>query len=479
MIEPTSAPGPASAGPGASRSGPLGLVRRHPAISTAVGLLALSTVLVRVINTRPGFDPYGWLVWGHQTLSLSLDTNAAPSWKPLPYLATVPFALAGHYQLWLWMILSCAVALSGCVFAARIAFRLTDAPADRRWAAWVAAVFAGIAVLGINNYWHYILSSQSDPMIVSLVLAAIDCHLSGRRRWAFWCAFLASLGRPEAWLFLGLYCIWLWRSDPAMRRMVVAGVVLQALLWFGIPAISSRSWFVSADNAMDSGRAIVGDKFTGVLKRFVDMDATPLELAALLGAGLGVWRRDRKILGLVAIIVLWVIVEIGFAYHGWPGVQRYMFEAGGVLTTLAGVTVGRLLAEPPKLSSAAGLAGAALVAVLVVSLIPTAIHRGQFEHKDLREQHRRTAEINDLRRTISQLGGNGRFAGCGEPLTRLEYQSMVAWTLHRNVSAVGFKYGAAIASTRPIVLFTPYPTKIGWVIQALHQTKASCKTLPS
>ena len=70
-------------------------------------------VIVVWADTRPGFDPYGWLVWGHQTIVGSLDTNAAPSWKPLPYLFTVPFALFGHYQVWLWMIASLAVSLSG------------------------------------------------------------------------------------------------------------------------------------------------------------------------------------------------------------------------------------------------------------------------------------------------------------------------------------------------------------------------------
>ena len=79
-------------------------MRRHPWWSTGIGITLLSAVIVFVARTRPGFDPYGWLVWGRQTLSLSLDTNAAPSWKPLPYLFTVPYALAGHYQLRLWMI---------------------------------------------------------------------------------------------------------------------------------------------------------------------------------------------------------------------------------------------------------------------------------------------------------------------------------------------------------------------------------------
>ena len=53
-------------------------------------------------------------------------------------------------------------------------------------------------------------------------------------------------------------------------------------------------------------------------------------------------------------------------------------------------------------------------------------------------------------------------------MTRLEYQTILAWNLHVNVVKVGYKYGPAIASNRPIVLFTPYPHG-GWLVQALHQ----------
>ena len=169
-------------------------MRRHPWWSTGIGITLLSAVIVFVARTRPGFDPYGWLVWGHQTLSLSLDTNAAPSWKPLPYLFTVPYALAGHYQLRLWMITRSPSPWAGRVFAGRIAYRLVDPPPERRWAAIVAGVFAGLAVLGIQNYSHYILSSQSDPMIVSLCLGAIDCHLYKRPRAAFLLLLLAVAG---------------------------------------------------------------------------------------------------------------------------------------------------------------------------------------------------------------------------------------------------------------------------------------------
>src|SRR5436309_13044860 len=100
-------------------------MRNHPWWTTAAGVLVLSAVLVAWARTRPSYDAYGWLVWGHQTLHLALDLGGAPSWKPLPYLFTVPFALFGHYQLWLWMITAVTVALAGPVFAARIAFRLS------------------------------------------------------------------------------------------------------------------------------------------------------------------------------------------------------------------------------------------------------------------------------------------------------------------------------------------------------------------
>jgi hypothetical protein len=454
-------------------------MRRHPWWSLSVGVILLATALVLWAGTRPGFDPYGWLVWGHQTLLGALDTNAAPSWKPLPYLFTVPYALAGHDELRLWMITSAAVALSGMVFAGRIVYKLTDAPPERRWAAVVAAVFAGLAVLGLADYAHYILSSQSDPMIVSMCLGAIDCHLYERPRAAFVLGGLAALGRPEVWPFLGLYSVWLWRRRPASRWLVAGGGVLILLLWFGIPALTSRTPFVSASNALDSGRRLTSDQVGGTISRFLGLNALALELAALLGVGIAFARRDRVTLTLAAGIVAWVVIEIGFALHGWPGLARYMFEPAGVLVVLAGVAVGRLLTDRPRWPAVPSWAGAVVVLALVASLVPAAISHARAEHKDLREQHVRTAEINLLPKVIDQLGGDARLRACGEPLTRLEYQSMLAYTLGVNVSQVGFKYSQAIEHGNPIVLYTPEPVGVGWVVQAIHQVKPSCRSLPT
>ena len=93
-------------------------------------------------------------------------------------------------------------------------------------------------------------------------------------------------------------------------------------------------------------------------------------------------------------------------------------------------------------------------------------------------QSLRTAEINHLQTAVTALGGAARLRQCGEPLTRLEYQTILAYTLGENVVRVGFKYGQAIAHGNPIVMFTP--TSHGWVVQAMHQVSPACRsTLPS
>ncbi len=466
--------------------------RRHPWWAVAAGVVVLSTLLVLWAGTRPGFDPYGWLTWGRQTLHGDLDTNAAPSWKPLPYLFTVVYALAGHDGMRLWMITSAAVSLAGVVFAGRIAFKLTDAPPERRWAGFVAAVFAGLALLAINNEFHYILSAQSDPMIVALCLAAIDSELEGRPRAAFLLGGLAALGRPEVWPFLGLYSLWAWRRRPALAPLLAGGWVAIALLWFGIPALTARTPFVSAANALDSGRRLTSDQIGGTITRFLDITPLALKLAALLGVVLAATRRsavDRIALWLAAGVVAWVVVECAFAVHGWPALERYMFEAAGVMIVLAGGLVGRLLADPPWSRRPAGgsggwggwgrYGGAAIVAVIVLGLVPPALSAARAEHRDLREQRKRTAEINDLPGVIARFGGAARLRACGEPMTRLEYQTLLAYTLGVNVSQVGFKYSESIAHGNPLVLFTPQPTGVGWVVQGVHQTAPSCRSLPA
>jgi hypothetical protein len=162
-----------------------------------------------------------------------------------------------------------------------------------------------------------------------------------------------------------------------------------------------------------------------------------------------------------------------------------MFEAAGLTVVVAAVGFGRLTGatpllrttpQPRSIAAAAGVLGIAVAALVVVALTPAAVSRARTERADLKVQRRRTAEINRLAGVIGRLGGAARLRSCGEPLTRLEYQTLLAWQLRVNVAQVGFKYLQAIARGDPIVLFTPEPD--GWKVQALHQRLPSCRALP-
>lgn len=444
----------------------------------ALALLAISTLVVLWAGTRPGYDPYGWLVWGHLTVHLKLDTNGAPSWKPLPYLFTVPYAVIGHYALWLWMITAVAVSLSGVVFAWRIAFRLLDAPPERRYAAYIAGLFAAGALLGIQDYSHFILSAQSDTMIVAMCLGAIDCWLCGRQRWALVLWVLSSLGRPEVWPLLGLYVLWAWWRVPSMRWLIVGGVALVPLLWFGIPALTAKTAFVAGDNALHSPRELHANKITGTIDRFLALHALGIKLLSLLAAGFAVWRRDRKTLLLAAGTVLWVAVEVGFALHGFPAVPRYLFEAAGVISVLAGIAVGRVILDLPPLiagmarrlwpraqgrgsAKLAGWATGLVVLVFAGALAPAARSRLQTERKDLVHERARTLEFDRLSTVVKRLGAT-RILACGQPEVNIEFQSVLAWYLGVKIGELYFNRHYDRLHPHPLMNFIAH--SYGWKV---------------
>ncbi|MGA9856718.1 MAG: hypothetical protein WBQ18_02580, partial [Solirubrobacteraceae bacterium] len=442
---------------------------RRPRLSRGWGLVALLTAAVLAVSAlivvltgiRPSYDGYGFLVWGRQVLHWKLNTDGAPSWKPLPFLFTLPYAVAGQIQMWLWMVTAVAGAVGGAVFAARVAFRLTGPAPRRAWAPYVAGVFAGVAVLGIGTYSHLVLIANSDPLIVALCLGAIDMHLSGRPRWAFAMLVLASLGRPEAWAFAGLYAVWAWRAVPGIRIMVVLGLALIPAFWFAIPALTSHSWFISGDLALNQATAIHGNKIAGVISRLRSLYELPMQLAVLCGIAIAVWRRDRVTLAVAGAAVAWVVIEIAFAFHGWSAVARYMIEPAAVMVVIAGAAVGWLLAAVPRPIALRWL-GPAAVLVLLVTLAPAARTRVRATHAEIVRARVSARRIDRLQDVIDRDGGARRIRSCGQPVSQIGYQSTIAWELHMNVGNVGYNPGHAIRTGKPIVVFRPH--KLGWQV---------------
>ena len=281
---------------------------------------------------------------------------------------------------------------------------------SRRYAPYVAGAFAGLALLGIDDYWHQIVIANSDQIDVTLCLAAIDCHLCRRPRLAFGALVLASLGRPEAWPFAALYAIWLCRAVPGTRILAVVGIASIPLLWFGISALTAKGWLRAGDLALNSANVIHGNKFTGRCRppdrpvHAADANrgrtgADPGRHPA--GPHLADARGRRRCCGCV--------VEIAFALHGWSAVPRYLFEPAAVLITLAGAggrpgAGVRARRRPPALR----WAGPAAVAILLIALIPTIGHRIGALHDQIGKRRVAQLQLHRLQGVIDRLGGPGR-----------------------------------------------------------------------
>lgn len=482
-------------------------MRRHLWWLVALGLIVVSAIIVRVTNTRPGYDPYGWLIWGYQTLHGSLDLGGAPSWKPLPLLFTIPYALFGHFSLWLWMVTAEAAAFAGSIFAGRIAYRIVSrdgGPARRyQYAAIAAALFAGLGMYGIqdningahSSYLHYLFSVQSDPMIVTLVLAAIDLHMLGHRRWVMAMLLLAGLGRPEVWPMLGLYGLWCWIKRPDMRVYLIGCFVVLVFLWFGVPTITNGRPLVAGDLAQGSPRECTSGKIICTIDRFKVLNLWPVWVFTLAAVGWSAYRLRQLrgtaagaserhdhllVLGLAASIVVWLVVEVAFALHGWPAVPRYIFEPAVVAIVLGGIAFGWALREIPSRLRVPTWAGVAVAAALSLCLVPGALSRVRNEHKDLRHERLRTVEIGRLAGTVDRLGGRQAVLRCGKPVTNVEFVSILAWLTHRNVGYLGHRPNFELHLRHPIVLFTQLPN--GWATWPWHTFRsrvASCQKMQS
>jgi hypothetical protein len=470
-------PGYAAAPPRADRPRRLA-GRRWPLVALVVfAVLAVSALVVVFTGIRPSYDGFGFLVWGRQVLHWNLNTDGAPSWKPLPFLFTLPYAIAGHTQMWLWMVTAVAGAVAGAVFAARVAYRITLPSPGRAWAPFVAGAFAGIGVLGIGTYSHLVLIANSDPLIVACCLAAVDSHLSGRPRLAFLALVLASLGRPEAWLFAVLYAAWSWRAVPSMRILAVLGLALIPAFWFTIPALTSHSWFISGDLALGQSTVIHGNKILGVISRLRSLYELPMQLAFLCGIVVAALRRDRVTLTIAAAATLWVAIEVAFAYHGWSAVSRYMIEPAAVMVVVAGGAVGRLLVLAPR-PLIVRWVGPAAVLVLLVALFPVARTRVHTARTEILKARVSAQRINRLEAVIRTDGGIHRIRSCGQPVSLIGDQSTLAWELGMNVGNVGYNPGRAIDRGKPLVFFQPH--KLGWRIRPFNQPpsdKVSCASL--
>ncbi len=440
--------------------------------AVAVAIAGLATLSL-LAPFEPLYDPWAWLTWGREAVHLDLDTSVGPSWKPLPVIVAAVISLAADAAPQLWLLLVRAAWLASLVLAWRLAAQLMFPP---RVATALATRFAArrvrlarnlagaTAVLGLillfdpfTPWLRQVAGGLSEPVLVALVLGAIDRELRGRPGQALALATSAALLRPEAWPLLAAYGLLVWRRDPTLRRWLVGIAIAVPVLWIVPDALGSGDALTGSERARDVNGSFAGEAVEAV-GRALNLPVAVLWLTAA-GAVWSAWQnRERAIVALGAGAAAWIAVVAVLAGAGYAGIPRFAAPAAAVACVLGGVGLVRLLAAIDGMRAVDRARGPAiaLATVLIAGLGVQSAFRAAEIPAVLDDAAEYGRHVQGFERLADALGPSSLTA-CGR-VTSTEFltQTAIAWKLDLPISEVHIQVATAPATG--IALISPGAT---------------------
>ena len=346
----------------------------------AAGALGLAVYAAFGGHAFLNYDSAYALAWGADLAAGRLPQYAvpvAPTPHPLAIGAGVALAPLGSAAEGVFL----ALVLLGLGALGVGLFRLGE-----ELYAWPVGLLAAAIVLTRQPILNYGIRGYVDlPALALVVWAAV---LESRRRRAggpvLLLLALAGLLRPEAWLFAGVY--WLWIAPPLSWR---ARVRLGALA-LAAPALWGLSDLLVTGNPLwslegTSALAAELERPTGLLAlpgfvpyRLGEILRLPELLAAVLGfAAALVWLRRRTVLPAV-LAVLNGIAFAAFAVAGLPLLGRYLFLTAAMLALFAAVAALGFTALPGTVAQPvrrAWIAGGLAVLAGLLLFLPAQLGR--------------------------------------------------------------------------------------------------------
>ncbi|MFL5834835.1 MAG: hypothetical protein ACJ76B_12785 [Solirubrobacterales bacterium] len=376
-------------------------------LTPAAWVAAVSgTLLLLFPYGFPNYDTIYALVWGRELAhGESPDYGAALPPTPHPLtelwgLATTPL---GDGMITLTMI-GAYVSLGLIGF---FVYRLGAIWFDR----WIGAVAAAI-VLTRAPFLSNGLRAYIDLPYIALCLGAL--LIEAKRPRAGWPVLallaLAGLLRPEAWLFAGVYWLYLAytadRSDRSrvkrelapLAALALAGPILWALFDWATTGSPTYSWTGTKETVETLERQ------TGPLdlvlygpRRLGEVLQWPGMVGALGGVALGLaFLRRRSLLGGVAAALALAAFAL-LACGGLAILPRYTMLAASILAIFVGVALlGWRLLEPGHPWRRPWQVFAAIVALMFLAWIPNQWDLDSRVDTDLTNQARIENDLTDL-----------------------------------------------------------------------------------
>jgi hypothetical protein len=389
-------------------------VRLHVAVA-AVALIGAATLLV---PATLGYDAWAWTVWGRQLAHFHLDTTAGPSFKPLPVLVLAPLSWLGGAAPYVWLAAMRACAAGALLLAYKLGARLAGP---------VAGIAAGVSLALSADLYRTALLGSAEPALIVLVLAAFDRHLDGRRDHALILIALAGLIRPEAWVLLAGYGVYVWVREPRLRVLTAFAVIVPPLLWLGLDWTGSGDALHGSATAREPAEGSAANTAVPALevfRRAADAVIVPALVLAAVGVVEAWRRRDFRVLSLAALAIGWIAVVAIMAEGGFTGTRRYLAAPAAGLCVIAGVGLAWLLAAVPERRR---VAAAGVIAAL--ALVP-ALLRAREDARALSVAREQADQLSELRTAVDEAGGRDAVLRAGDPAINPWIQTAFAWRLH-------------------------------------------------
>jgi len=383
----------------------IGRLRRRLAAHWAdLAAVAAGAVALRVI-AGVGFANYDTLyalAWGGQLSRGSTPAYNVPvSPTPHPLVEALGLVLAplGPHAVETVTVAIAFLALSACGW---VIYKL-----GAHWFGRAAGALAALIFLTRVPVLSYGVRAYIDVPYVTLVLGALLLESRARRDRGVAAGApvlaplaLAGLLRPEAWVFSGLYWLYLARDGnalPAWRLTLLAAAaplvwVLSDLLITGDPV-----WSLTHTQHTAS----LLDRVTGIAnvpeyipRRIGEILRPPVLVGAALGGVLSLlWLRSRALLGAGAG-VLAVVVFAAFATIGLPINSRYAFLAAAILAVFCGAGVfGWTCLDARDPRRRWWIAGGAIVLVALVAYAPSQYRTAHRQLDELARYHAIEGEL--------------------------------------------------------------------------------------
>jgi hypothetical protein len=342
--------------PAPARPGVLARARSLPWPALALAALALATFVgFLVYTTYPNYDSYYSLIWGREILHghlPSFDEYRSPTEHPLAVAFGAALSLLGRHGdrvMVFFTEASFVVLCAGIYRLARQAF----------------TPLVGLAAAGIlcTRFDFPFLAARAyiDIPYLAFVVWAAALELARPRRGGIVWVLLACAGllRPEAWLIIGLYFLWMCSGElgpatsahPSGRARLVrwaryaAWAAVGPVVWVLTDFVATGHPFFSLQHtsglAEELGRTKgLAEVPTATKQFFLNLAKAPVLYAGIVGFLIALWLAPRRLLMPAA---LWVIGTGTFVMVGVAGlsvIDRYLLVPTLMVMIFAAVALG-------------------------------------------------------------------------------------------------------------------------------------------